>query len=304
ATGCVSTGRGVRWNRTFRSATGRGGRAARNSSRYAVVCELAWSGQGERARPFVNNWRASVWVKSSSPTVKTSTRPTSREFTDQPRRTRGGGKWISNPTTSAALGSAHRYARSPGTLPTEACLRNSGSATLSSAALMTSGGALLNRLAVYYYVPVFDMGVKIDSNAEVIRSVNGRVTTLAAGSPCLFCRGRISADGVHAESIATVNPAEADRLRQQGYAPELHEPAPAVIPFTTAIAASAVCEMLHRLSGFRGSERLSSEVLHLFDQTRTRTNSGRADPDCFCQDRNFWGRGDVEPFLDSTWRPE
>lgn len=166
------------------------------------------------------------------------------------------------------------------------------------------GRALLNRLAVYYYVPVFDMGVKIDSSAEVIRSVNGRVTTLAAGSPCLFCRGRISADGVRAESIAAVNPAEADRLRQQGYAPELHDPAPAVIPFTTAIAASAVCEMLHRLSGFMGSERRSSEVLHLFDQTRTRTNSGRADPDCFCQDRTYWGRGDVEPFLDSTWRPE
>jgi molybdopterin/thiamine biosynthesis adenylyltransferase len=166
------------------------------------------------------------------------------------------------------------------------------------------GRALLNRLALYYHVPVFDMGVKIDSHDGRIRSVNGRVTTLMAGTPCLLCRGRISADRVRAESIAAVNPREVEHLRREGYAPELQDPAPAVVPFTTAMAASAVLELLHRLSGFMGSERKSSEVLHLFDQTRTRTNGGRIDPDCFCQSLQFWGRGDVEPFLDSTWRPE
>jgi molybdopterin/thiamine biosynthesis adenylyltransferase len=166
------------------------------------------------------------------------------------------------------------------------------------------GRSLLTRLAIYYHVPVLDMGVKIDSTDGAIRSVQGRVTTLLAGVPCLFCRGRITAEGVRAESIALLNPAEAEQLRREGYAPELEEAAPAVIPFTTAIASSAVCELLHRLTGFMGSERRSTEVLHLFDQTRTRTNGGRSASDCFCQDRTFWGRGDVEPFLDLTWRPE
>lgn len=166
------------------------------------------------------------------------------------------------------------------------------------------GRALLNRLAIYYHVPILDMGVKIDSCDGAIRAVNGRVTTLMAGTPCLLCRGRISADRVRAESIAAVNPDEAEHLRREGYAPELQDPAPAVVPFTTAVAASAVLELLHRLSEFMGSERNSSEVLHLFDQTRVRTNGGRLDLDCYCQSRQFWGRGDVEPFLDSTWRPE
>jgi hypothetical protein len=166
------------------------------------------------------------------------------------------------------------------------------------------GRAIINRLAVYYQVPVFDMGVKIDSQNTAIRSVNGRVTTLMAGLPCLFCRGRITTDHVRSESMAAVNPIEAEQLRREGYAPELQEPAPAVIPFTTAIAASAVTEFLHRLSGFMGSDRKSNEVLHLFDQTRIRTNAGRAEEECFCQNPWYFGRGDVEPLLDSTWRPE
>lgn len=166
------------------------------------------------------------------------------------------------------------------------------------------GRSLLTRLAVYYHVPVFDMGVKIDSDEGVIRSIQGRVTALLAGAPCLFCRGRITAEGVRAESVAALNPAEAEQSRREGYAPELQEPAPAVIPFTTAIASSAVYELLHRLTGFMGNDRHSTEVLHLFDQSRIRTNVGRADSACFCQDRTFWGRGDVEPFLDLTWRPE
>jgi hypothetical protein len=55
------------------------------------------------------------------------------------------------------------------------------------------GRSILNRLAVYYHIPVFDMGVKIDSSEGVIKSIQGRVTTLLADYTCLFCRERISA---------------------------------------------------------------------------------------------------------------
>ncbi len=166
------------------------------------------------------------------------------------------------------------------------------------------GRSLLTRLAIYYHVPVFDMGVKIDSNNGSIRSIQGRVTTLVAGAPCLFCRQRITIQGVRNESISALDPERAEEWRKEGYAPELAGPAPAVITFTSAVASSAVAELLHRLTGFMGSQRASSEVLHLFDQTTTRTTAGRVDADCFCQDRTKWGRGDVEPLLDTTWRPE
>lgn len=166
------------------------------------------------------------------------------------------------------------------------------------------GRALLTQFALYYLVPVLDMGVKIDSDKGTIRSIQGRVTMLGPGAPCLFCRQRITAKGVADQSAAILDPVGTKARRQDGYAPEIEGPAPAVITFTTAIASSAVTEFLQRLTGFMGIERQSTEILHLFDQTSVRTNSRAGDPACFCQDQSRWGRGDVRPMLDLTWRPE
>lgn len=166
------------------------------------------------------------------------------------------------------------------------------------------GRSLLTRVAIFYCIPVFDMGVEIDSEVGVITSIQGRVTTLMPTRACLYCRQRISPERVRAETMRALNPAEAEALRAEGYAPELADPSPAVIPFTTIVAATAIIELLHRLTGSLGSERKSSEVLHIFSQTRVRTNDRAASPGCFCGQEHNWGLGDVEPFLDVTWRPE
>jgi len=167
------------------------------------------------------------------------------------------------------------------------------------------GRSLLTRFAIYYLMPAFDMGVKIDSHDGVIRSIQGRVTTLMPGTACLNCRGRLRPEVVYAEAKHAINPQEAAALEKEGYIPRLGERAPAVVAFTTAVAASAVSEFLHRLTGFMGSDRESSEVIHLIDQTRIRTNSVAPRADCFCADKDtYWGRSDVQPFLDTTWRPE
>lgn len=158
--------------------------------------------------------------------------------------------------------------------------------------------AILGQVALRYSIPVFDLGVLIDSNEGIVLGVHGRVTTLLPGEACLFCRGRISAEAIRVEALS-----DTDRANQarDGYAPELQEPAPAVIAFTTATAAAAVSELLHRLSGFMGSERQSSEVLLALDQSRIRTNRIEPREDCTCADQSFWGRGDVQPYLDMVW---
>ena len=165
------------------------------------------------------------------------------------------------------------------------------------------GRSILNRLAFYYYIPVIDMGVRIASTAGVVQSVQGRVTVLAPGTSCLFCRGRIGGQ-IAAEVLRATDPRAADSLRQEGYIPELEDAAPAVISFTTAVASSAVIELIQRLTGFMGTDRTATEILHLFDETRTRTNSRPSDPDCICSNPEKLGRGDSEPFLESTWRAE
>jgi molybdopterin/thiamine biosynthesis adenylyltransferase len=158
--------------------------------------------------------------------------------------------------------------------------------------------AILSQLALTYHVPVFDIGVLIDSHDGSIRGVHGRVTTLMAGEACLFCRGRISPEAIRVEALsATDRHAQID----QGYAPELDEPAPAVIAFTTLVASAAVAELVHRLTGFMGPVRRSSEVLLAIDENRFRTNRVAAREDCQCSDASIVGRGDEEPFLGMMW---
>lgn len=158
--------------------------------------------------------------------------------------------------------------------------------------------AILMKLALRYLIPVIDMGVVIHSRNESITDVVGRVTTLLPGEACLFCRQRISPEAIRLESISSE---ERVRLANEGYAPELGAPNPAVIPFTTGIASVAITELLQRLTGFMGEQRGSSEVLYSFDQTRIRTNRVSPTPGCLCTQRSLWGAGDCNPFLSSTW---
>jgi len=161
--------------------------------------------------------------------------------------------------------------------------------------------AVASRLSLFYLIPVFDMGVEIDSSEGVIRSVRGRVTTLLPGSPCVFCRGIVTADVISAEVMHRNNPGEYARQLKQGYVPELAATAPSVVMFTTAVASVAISELLQRLTGFMGDNRTSTEVILRFDESKTSTNTKISREGCWCTQSENWGRGDVEPLLGQTW---
>ena len=161
--------------------------------------------------------------------------------------------------------------------------------------------AVASRLSLYYLIPVFDMGVEIDSSGGVIKSVRGRVTTLLPGSPCVFCRGIATSDVISAEVMSRNNPEEYARQRKQGYVPELAGTAPSVVMFTTSVASAAVSEMLQRLTGLMGNDRTSTEVILRFDESKMSTNTKRHREGCWCSRPEYWGRGDVDSLLDQTW---
>lgn len=158
---------------------------------------------------------------------------------------------------------------------------------------------ILVRLALWYFIPVIDVGVKIDAPGGVLRGVDGRVTTLLPNEACLFCRQRISSNIIMLESLT---PEEWAARADEDYAPELDTNAPAVIPYTTAVAAQGVSELLHRLTGFMGPERVSSETLLLFHEPSIKTNRVEPGVGCLCMHRDNWGRGDRRSFLDLMWR--
>jgi len=158
---------------------------------------------------------------------------------------------------------------------------------------------LLAQLAIRYLVPVIDTGVVIDSEEGMIRGVFGRITTLMAGEACPLCRGRITPQRMALESQSK---AERQALVREGYAPELDVDNPAVISFTTAVGAQAVSELLHRLTGFMGSERVTSEVLLMVHDTTYGRNRQSPKSECACMDKRRWGRGDLRKnFLDVVW---
>lgn len=161
----------------------------------------------------------------------------------------------------------------------------------------TPRGTLV-RLALWYLIPVIDIGVKIDAPDGTLRGVDGRVTALLPNEACLFCRQRISPKIIMLESLT---PEEWAARADEDYAPELDTTAPAVIPYTTAVAAQAVSELLHRLTGFMGEERVSSETLILFHEPSIKTNRVKPVAGCLCTQRNNWGLGDRRSFLDLMW---
>ena len=163
------------------------------------------------------------------------------------------------------------------------------------------GRSILNDLAIRYYIPVIDMGVQITSHAGHIHSVCGRVTVIAPGTACLFCRERIAPGRIKAESDMARNPIEAIGLQKEGYAPELTDKDPSVIAFTSSTASLAVTELIQRLTAFMGTDRQSTEVIQLFHQSEVRTNAVKPNIDCKCTQRKIIGIGDTQDFLGVLW---
>lgn len=159
-----------------------------------------------------------------------------------------------------------------------------------------SSRGILVRLSAYYYIPIFDLAVKINSNNGEISDILARLTLMYPNEACLFCRGRIDVKKIRAESqnITDYNQELAD-----GYAPELETRAPAVIPFTTNIASFAISEFIHKITGFKGEEIKSTEYLISFENNEIRKNRARQVENCIC--RKNIGMADSGNFLGLVW---
>ena len=162
-----------------------------------------------------------------------------------------------------------------------------------------AGRLVLSRLASYYLIPVIDCGVLLSSDQGRLLGIDGRVTVLAPGYPCLVCRNRIDMSRAAAEQL---NPDERRRRQDEGYAPELGGIEPAVVTFTTLVAGFAVAELLERLTSY-GPSPAPSELILRAHEREISTNSRQPNLGHFCDPAaRVLGRGDQEPFLGMTWR--
>jgi len=166
------------------------------------------------------------------------------------------------------------------------------------------GRNFLNRLAYFYLLPLIDMGVLIAPDEDGgYDTFDGRVTVVQPGYTCQVCRKLISTQKMLEEGMARNDPARYEEYRRAGYVVDGSDANPAVVTFTTEIAAVAVNELLHRLTGFRGAQGHCAERVRRFDYVKDSdiVPGGKRRPDCpLCGLRKYDGRGDMIPFLNQS----
>lgn len=167
------------------------------------------------------------------------------------------------------------------------------------------GRVLLNRLAYFYVVPVIDVGLAIEvtnDDPPKIVALDGRVTVLYPRSTCLLCREIVDVVRAREEALRLSNPAEYERQKEEAYVIGEGDPAPSVVTFTTEVATMAITEMLQRIQGFRGQVGASDSRTRQFHRMHDLRPGDLPKLDCpICRDADYWGRGDLDPFLDQVW---
>jgi hypothetical protein len=162
-----------------------------------------------------------------------------------------------------------------------------------------AGRLVLSRISSFLMTPVIDCGVLLtsDDSGQLI-GIDGRVTVMSPGSACLVCRGRID-HGRAASELLT--PEEHIRRANEGYAEALPGVEPAVVTFTTSVAASAVSELIERLVGYGPTPVPSEIILRLHDRE---ISTNRQDPGAghYCHpEGGKLGMASAEPFLEQMW---
>jgi hypothetical protein len=162
-----------------------------------------------------------------------------------------------------------------------------------------AGRLVLSRLSTYLLTPVIDCGVLLSSDGNgMMTGIDGRVTVMSPGQPCLVCRGRVDLARAAAELLT---PEERRRRENEGYAPALGRVEPAVVTYTTMVAAVAVSELLERLIGY-GPQPRPSEVLLRCHDREISTNVDRPRSGHYCHPASGkLGMGITNPFLEQTW---
>lgn len=165
-----------------------------------------------------------------------------------------------------------------------------------------AGRLVLSRFSTYLMTPVIDLGVLLSSDGEGrLTGIDGRVTVLTPGAACLVCRGRIDLARAASELMT---PAERRRLENEGYAPALGGVEPAVVAFTTGVAAAGVNELLDRLIGY-GPQPRPSEVLLRWHEREISANTAIPRTGHYCDAQSAkLGWGAPAPFLEQLWPTE
>ena len=162
-----------------------------------------------------------------------------------------------------------------------------------------AGRLVLSRFSTYFMTPVIDVGVLLTSDPlGMIDGIHGRITVLHPGAACLVCRGRVDLQRAAVELRSVQEQAS---LEAEGYAPAMPGVEPAVVSFTSWVAAVAVSELLERLIHY-GPRPVPNEILIRAHDREMSTNCAEPKRGHYCSPEGAkWGLGLTSPFLEQAW---
>jgi hypothetical protein len=158
------------------------------------------------------------------------------------------------------------------------------------------GRHLLNRLAAYYLLPYFDLGVKLQGDgAGGIDEAGAAVHYVRPDGASLFDRRVYTMRQLKADGLRRTDPQAYKDQVKAGYIHGVQEDRPAVISINTQVASYAVNELLARIHPYRLDDNSESAVVRIsFMQAITYREP---DGQCSGMFNKVIGRGDVEPPL-------
>jgi len=161
------------------------------------------------------------------------------------------------------------------------------------------GRHLLNKIAVFYSIPYFDLGVKLVADGEGgVEQICGTVHYLQPDGSSLLSRRTYTLEQFAAASLKRANPSEYEKRIQEKYIVGVQEERPAVISVNLLIASLAVNELLARIHRFRDDEN------EKYAATRVSLTQGvtyyEPETESCRMFAHHAGSGDVSPLLEMS----
>jgi hypothetical protein len=159
------------------------------------------------------------------------------------------------------------------------------------------GRNLLNRLATFYCIPYFDVGIRLEADGcGGISQICGSVNYLQPGGSSLLGRKVLTPEEIAAEGLRRTDPAAYAEQLKAKYIKGVQEDRPAVVSVNMHYSSLAVNEFLARLHPYRDD---GNDGFAWFGSSLTQARffqAGDGEP-CPALSRHV-GRGDVTPLLD------
>jgi len=162
------------------------------------------------------------------------------------------------------------------------------------------GRLLLNKIASFYLLPYFDLGVRADADGTGnVSYVGGAIHYVQPGKSSLLSRGAISLETARAEHMKRKDLAGYAQQVDEKYIRGVREDRPAVISLNAQAASMAVNEFLARIHPFRADPNADCARTS-FDLTNGLLIKEGEDefPRCEVIGKHV-GRGDMQPLLNT-----